>query len=462
MAEISRNTCEIWMKQNPVLALDVIGYDTTHDRVKIGDGVHCWNDLVYIDSRFNADDIIETIADITETLLPKKANASEVYTKDDIDRKNFVTARELGSKNYMSKDEARIEFLPFGAVDGLVTRKDLISANYANKSMLEDKADKSEVYTKTDIDKKLLNIICHDHKNKPSGIPCPHNDSVNDSEKLSENSSTEEPCNALFDSIYTKGEVDTFLEKKADRRFIHQALSLKADTSYVDGKLESDYYTITEIDNIVKTLTGSDISSFVTSEELETLNKRLEEDYYSKAEVDDIVKTLTGVEITSFVSKDDFEALNESLDVKADKDAVDEALSLKADNETITKALEEKADKSSVEKALEEKATKLSVEYKADTIWVEDELKKLQDQVDMTYSSEILDTKLDAINTTAIEAKKIANDCTANVSNNYVLNSTLTENVKQLDDKISTIGNTLNSLIQLLIEKGVIAKGELK
>lgn len=42
-----RDTSANWRTNNPVLAAGEIGYDTTNNKIKIGDGTTAWNSLEY-------------------------------------------------------------------------------------------------------------------------------------------------------------------------------------------------------------------------------------------------------------------------------------------------------------------------------------------------------------------------------------------------------------------------------
>lgn len=42
-----RDTAEEWSKVNPILDKGEWGYDTTNDKIKLGNGTDAWNDLTY-------------------------------------------------------------------------------------------------------------------------------------------------------------------------------------------------------------------------------------------------------------------------------------------------------------------------------------------------------------------------------------------------------------------------------
>ena len=46
--KLRRDTADNWGTINPVLALGEPGYDTTNNKLKIGDGVTAWQDLDYL------------------------------------------------------------------------------------------------------------------------------------------------------------------------------------------------------------------------------------------------------------------------------------------------------------------------------------------------------------------------------------------------------------------------------
>lgn len=527
MITITRDTHENWFNNNPILNLDEIGYDTTHNRIKIGNGVYHWNDIPFIDKSYDDTEIKDLINNINNQLL-LKADKDSVYDKAYINNQHFVTEKELLGKNYLNKDEANVSFLFRREADYLVTRDELNGRDYVSTEDLLLKADKSNVYTKTEIDKKLAQIeFCHccDNVNQTEFPLCNHPDMPvygKPSQKTQSCSCDCDchhiDCDDLFASVYVKGEVDALLGKKADMKFVNNALLTKADISYVDNKLANEYYNMQEINDIIKSLTGQEIDTFVSQEELEQLEQNLNTNYYTKEEVENIIKSITGVDISAFATKEELNDMNTNIENKADLTFVNTELSkkanvedlidnvkyktfeyngetrktielnnydsvsgLKTDGEGVNLAMVSKWDvadfsSSNVHTNLNTKdnitindegivATiadiEKSIEPKADISYVDENISNLQTIVEDTYSKEVIDAKYNAVNSIAENALRVANDTLYDLTNNYLLKSSQIETDKQIKDSIAQVSAKLDKVIQILMEKGIIEPGEL-
>lgn len=527
MVIITRDTHENWFMKNPILELDEIGYDTTHNRIKIGNGIYHWNDLPFMDKSYDDSEIRALIDNINNQQLPLKANKDDVYDKAYINNQHFITDRELASKNYLNKDEAAISYLTRHEADYLVTREELNGRCYATKSEVYKKADKADTYTKSEVDKKIAQLefghCCH-HVDTEFP-PCNHPDmpvygkpSHKDYSCSCDCDCHHVDCDDLFASVYVKGEVDALLGKKADAKFVNSALLTKADISYVDNKLLNEYYSMQEINDIIKSLTGQEIDKFVSQEELEQLENNLNTNYYTKEEVENIINSITGVDISAFATKEEVENISTSVENKADISYVDEELAkkaniedlvdnvkyktfeyngeirktielknydsisgLKTDGEGVNLAMVSKWDvadfsSSNVHTNLNTKdnitindegivATiadiEKSIEPKADISYVDENIANLQTIVEDTYSKEVIDAKYNAVNSIAENALRVANDTLYDLTNNYLLKSSQLETDKEIKDSIAQVSAKLDKVIQILMEKGIIEKGEL-
>lgn len=518
--QIKRDTCENWYINNPILLSNELGYDTTHNRIKIGDGIHYWNDLEYIDKKYDDLEIRTLLTNVYEVELPKKADKSDVYSKNDINNMNLVSEDDLTSKNYATKDEMYVEFLTRCEADDLATRKEMVSKDLELFSKIDEKkADKSNTYTKTEIDKKLAEIeFCNPCRPLPPcnrydlpsyikpSVDCDcHDDTIIDTPSDSPSDCTEK----LFASVYVKGEVDALLEKKADQKFVNIGLSSKADISYVDSKLVNDYYTIEEIDKIIRQITGEDLSSFVTEAELKVLTDNLETNYLTKDEVEALVNTITGIDISTFATKDELNALAETVDNKADKEIVEQALELKADKDDLEEMVSYKpfdnyrktielpnhytisgldtngvgynlamvskwniadfgsayihmnlntADTVTINDDKIVATTddiKLAVEPKADKEMVEK-------QFENVYTKEEVDGLNNYVKDVAESARTTVANISADLSSDYMMKDETLSYIKHLEDEIATVGKTVTQLIEVLESKGIIEKGSIE
>ena len=84
--QLKGDTAENWASKNTILLKNELGYDSTTNRIKFGNGVTAWNDLPYV-----APDVINDLitggttaalsaeqGKILKTLLDTKADSSEV------------------------------------------------------------------------------------------------------------------------------------------------------------------------------------------------------------------------------------------------------------------------------------------------------------------------------------------------------------------------------------------------
>lgn len=509
---IVRDTCENWFNNNPILDINEFGYDITHNRLKLGDGVHSWNDMDYLDTKYNDQEIKQIMNTIIEEALPLKADKDDVYTKAEINNQEFITKKQLLAKNYMNKDEAHSEFLPLHEADNLATRKELMAHHCAIlQNVDENYVKKSDTYNKIEIDKKIAMVeFPHCEPERPyypAVPPRPFDCDCGCEEPPIK--PIEPPCDErLFASVYVKGEVDALLEKKADRAFVNTALATKADKSYVDNTLNNDYYTIAEIDDIIKSLTGSDLSSFATKAELQSLEDSLNDNYMTKDEIESLVKTITGVDISTFATKDEIKALQSMVEEKADKAIVDEALNTKADKNDLDNAVMYKPfgdARKTIELANHNTISGLAKDgtgynlamvskwdvadfgsnglhmnlNSKDGITINDnefiatvndvesmiEPKADKKAVEQSLSNVYTKAEVDALNE---DVKNIANaskiqvsDLSADLASKYYLKNEVDVKIEHLEDEIAEYGSVLTKLIMALEDKGIIDKGSI-
>lgn len=57
--QIRNDTTENWLAVNPILAIGEIGYETTTNRAKFGDGVSKWSDLPYLKCEVYNDSLLK-------------------------------------------------------------------------------------------------------------------------------------------------------------------------------------------------------------------------------------------------------------------------------------------------------------------------------------------------------------------------------------------------------------------
>ena len=108
--QIRNDSSENWLEVNPILDMAEIGYETTTNKIKVGDGMTAWKDLPYLKGESYNDTAIKQEISSIKTTLEEKADKESVYTKEEIEELKYIDEEELASKNYMEKNEALDKF----------------------------------------------------------------------------------------------------------------------------------------------------------------------------------------------------------------------------------------------------------------------------------------------------------------------------------------------------------------
>ena len=108
--QIRNDSSENWLEVNPILDMAEIGYETTTNKIKVGDGMTAWKDLPYLKGESYNDTAIKQEISSINTTLEEKADKELVYTKEEIEELKYIDEEELASKNYMERNEALDKF----------------------------------------------------------------------------------------------------------------------------------------------------------------------------------------------------------------------------------------------------------------------------------------------------------------------------------------------------------------
>ena len=108
--QIRNDSSENWLEVNPILDMAEIGYETTTNKIKVGDGMTAWKDLPYLKGESYNDTAIKQEISSIKTILEEKADKESVYTKEEIEELKYIDEEELASKNYMERNEALDKF----------------------------------------------------------------------------------------------------------------------------------------------------------------------------------------------------------------------------------------------------------------------------------------------------------------------------------------------------------------
>lgn len=338
-----------------------------------------------------AEDKINSIKQIEETEIRTKADKADTYTKAEVDNAvanaGKVKSVSVNGGDKTSPDDA-------GNVNITVSQPDLsVYAKTADvNTELGTKADKTDSYTKTEIDDKLAGITAGESKTKSVSVN--GGDKVSPDETGNINITVAEPdlspyaktadintelatkANAtdVNNELATKASTEDIdklnkdLALKADSATVTAELKKKADQETVDQALagkadKTDSYTKTEIDDKLAGITAGESKTKsvsvnggdkITPDEAGNINITVAEpDLSAYAKTADINTELaakanvTDVDnkLADKASTEDINKLNKDLALKADSATVTTELGKKADQDTVNKALAGKADK---------------------------------------------------------------------------------------------------------------------
>lgn len=108
--QLRGDSAENWASKNPVLLKNEPAYDQTNNRLKLGDGVHAWNDLDYV-----APDVINDLITGGE-LKALSAEQGRVLAKLIEDTSKDLGENKLDAKNvthetwiFTLEDESTVE-----------------------------------------------------------------------------------------------------------------------------------------------------------------------------------------------------------------------------------------------------------------------------------------------------------------------------------------------------------------
>lgn len=281
------------------------------------------------DALKNNDDAVSSIV----STLATKANADEVYNKNDVDTKetainNAISTLDTKVDNEVSKLQTAIEVHKNEADSKYLTSHQDIS-HLATKNELENslssKANKSDVYTKSEVDSAIANVDVTEQ--------------LEDYVKVDDNTVIKDQNGKVIKSlildlsdegengipVYNKNEVDAKFATKTELQEAIDAIQIGIG----DDVDLSDYYTKDEIDSMIPS--SVDLSGYATRAELETLGNQLVDvaddvalkanssDVYDKAYIDGVVTSVN----SSLNSKLPIDSFNEWSEGVATKEYVD-------------------------------------------------------------------------------------------------------------------------------------------
>lgn len=240
------------------------------------------------DLKSELDSIIDSIPDTsnlaTKDELDTKANKTDVYTKSEIDSKNYLTsesdptvpnwAKQPNKPTYTAREVGALpDTTVIPDISPLATKEELASS-------LNGKADKTEVYTKSEIDNKGFlteHQSLEDYALK-TDIPDISNLAAKDEVAFKNDVYTKTEVDekissgGSFDSslYYDKTSVDTLLDNKANISDIPTNTSQLVNDSGFITNIPDEYITNSELEAKGYLTEHQDISNLATKAELAT------------------------------------------------------------------------------------------------------------------------------------------------------------------------------------------------
>lgn len=240
------------------------------------------------DLKSELDSLMDSIPDTsnlaTKDELDTKANKTDVYTKSEIDSKNYLTsesdptvpnwAKQPNKPTYTAREVGALpDTTVIPDISPLATKEELASS-------LNGKADKTEVYTKSEIDNKgfLTEHQSLDSYALKTEIPDISNLAAKDEVAFKNDVYTKTEVDekissgGSFDSslYYDKTSVDTLLDNKANISDIPTNTSqLVNDSGYITN-IPDEYITNSELEAKGYLTEHQDISNLATKAELAT------------------------------------------------------------------------------------------------------------------------------------------------------------------------------------------------
>ena len=249
------------------------------------------------DLRSELDSIVDSIPDTsnlaTKDELDTKANKTDVYTKSEIDSKNYLTsesdptvpswAKQPNKPTYTAREVGALpDTTVIPDISPLATKEELASS-------LNGKADKTEVYTKSEIDNKGFlteHQSLEDYALK-TDIPDISNLATKDEV-------------AFKIDVYTKAEVDEKISSGGsfdsslyyDKTATDSLLANKADTSSLNGKVDKvEGKSLVDDSEIARLATLTNYDDTEVKNQIAT--KANSADVYTKTEIDNMIGTIS-------------------------------------------------------------------------------------------------------------------------------------------------------------------------
>ena len=234
--------------------------------------------------KFNSISSIDTSNLATKEELDTKANKTDVYTKSEIDSKNYLTSESDPTVPEWAKQPNKPTYTAYevGALPDTTVIPDIspLATKEELASSLNGKADKTEVYTKSEIDNKgfLTEHQSLDGYALKTEIPDISNLATKDEVafKIDVYTKTEVDekisSGGSFDSslYYDKTSVDTLLDNKANISDIPTNTSQLVNDSGFITNIPDEYITNSELEAKGYLTEHQDISNLATKAELAT------------------------------------------------------------------------------------------------------------------------------------------------------------------------------------------------
>ena len=243
--------------------------------------------------KFNSISSIDTSNLATKDELDTKANKTDVYTKSEIDSKNYLTsesdptvpdwAKQPNKPTYTAREVGALpDTTVIPDISPLATKEELASS-------LNGKADKTEVYTKSEIDNKGFLTEHQSLENYALKTDIPDISNLATKDEV-----------AFKIDVYTKTEVDKKIESVGnfdanlyyDKTATDSLLANKADTSSLNGKVDKvEGKSLVDNSEIARLATLTNYDDTEVKNQIAT--KANSADVYTKTEIDNMIGTIS-------------------------------------------------------------------------------------------------------------------------------------------------------------------------
>ncbi|MDR2950710.1 MAG: hypothetical protein LBV71_16100 [Prevotella sp.] len=216
---------------------------------------------IEVQDRTNADKLLNQRIDNLPVI-----DLTPYYTKDEVDDLiDNIEAGEVDLSDYYTKEQVD------EAIDEAVTGGTVDLSNYYTKTdadaLLNNKADKSTTYNKTEVDSKFTPYYTSAQvDSKIAAIPTVDLTNYYDKDEIDDLLDNLSAGDVDLTNYYTKLQADSLLSNKANVGDSYTKTEVDGKIAAIPATDLSNYYTKTEVDSLIP-----DLSNYYTNDEIDNL-----------------------------------------------------------------------------------------------------------------------------------------------------------------------------------------------